>query len=64
MPDEEVISKKLNVDNIDPELFFQFKISVLQQSMTIREAILSFMRSFVESAQADVKRKRVRKLGG
>ncbi|MBA7633435.1 hypothetical protein ES703_41001 [subsurface metagenome] len=60
MDTEGLIHRKLSVDGIDPDLFFQFKLCLLQQSMTMREAIIGYIEAFVESARADAKKKRVR----
>ena len=60
MNSEGLIHRKLSVDGIDPDLYVQFKLSLLQQSMTMREAIISYIEAFVESALADAKKKKAR----
>lgn len=60
MDSEGLIHRKLSVDGIDPDLFLQFKLCLLQQSMTMREAIIEYIEAFVRSAQADAKKKGVR----
>ena len=56
MPDEPIISRKLGIDGIDPELFNQFKLCLLQQEMTMREAILTFIRSFVKRVEGEIEK--------
>lgn len=56
MSEEEFVSKKLSVDGISPDLFLAFKLAILQRSMTIKSVIVSFMKDFVESAEAEAKR--------
>jgi hypothetical protein len=60
MNSEGLLHRKLSVDGIDPDLFIQFKLSLIQQSMTMREAVISLIEGFVESAQADAKKQRRR----
>lgn len=60
MNSEGLIHRKLSVDGIDPELYLQFKLSLIQQSMTMREAIISYIEAFVKSAMADAKKKKGR----
>jgi len=60
MSNESFLHRKISIDGIDPDLFLQFKLSLLQQSMTMRSAVISLIEGFVESAQADAKKKRSR----
>jgi len=56
MPDEPVISRKIGIDGIDPELFTQFKLCLLQQEMTMREAIITFIRSFIKRVESEIEK--------
>ncbi|MBA7557730.1 hypothetical protein ES705_50500 [subsurface metagenome] len=60
MNSEGLLHRKISIDGIDPDLFIQFKLCLIQQSMTMRSAVISLIEGFVESAQADAKKKRSR----
>lgn len=60
MNSEGLLHRKISIDGIDPDLFVQFKLCLIQQSMTMRSAVISLIEGFVESAQADAKKKRGR----
>ncbi len=60
MNSEGLLHRKISIDGIDPDLFIQFKLCLIQQSMTMRSAVISLIEGFVESAQADAKKKRGR----
>lgn len=56
MANEPVISRKIGIDGIDPELFNQFKICLFHQEMSMREAILTFIRSFIKTVEAEIEK--------
>jgi len=60
MNDEVLLSRKLHVDNIDPDLYLKFKLCLLQKSLTMREVIIDYLKAFVESAEAETKKARRR----
>jgi hypothetical protein len=60
MNSEGLLHRKIGIDGIDPDLFIQFKLCLIQQDMTMRSAVISLIEGFVESAQADAKKKRSR----
>lgn len=60
MNSEGLLHRKISIDGIDPDLFIQFKLCLIQQDMTMRSAVISLIEGFVESAQADAKKKRGR----
>jgi len=60
MNSEGLLHRKISIDGIDPDLFIQFKLCLIQQDMTMRSAVISLIEGFVESAQADTKKKRGR----
>ena len=56
MPDEELISKKLCVDRIDPDLFFEFKLCLMKKGLTMREVIIAYIEAWTEAVQAELKK--------
>lgn len=51
-----LISRKLNVDNIEPELFYRFKVCLLHKSLAMREVIIDYLEGFVEVVEAEIKK--------
>ncbi|GAH92533.1 unnamed protein product, partial [marine sediment metagenome] len=51
---EPVISRKIGIDGIDPELFNQFKLCLFHQKMSMREAVLTFIRSFIKAVEVEI----------
>jgi hypothetical protein len=56
MNDEVLLSRKLHVDNIDPELYLQFKLCLLQKNLTMREVVIDYLEAFVASVKTDAKK--------
>ena len=54
----ELVSKKLSVDNIEPDLFYRFKVCLLRQSLTMRDVIIDYLQAYVESAEAEAEKVR------
>ncbi|GAH92515.1 unnamed protein product [marine sediment metagenome] len=54
MSNEPVISRKIGIDGIDPELFNQFKLCLFHQKMSMREAVLTFIRSFIKAVEVEI----------
>jgi len=56
MNTEHFLHRKISIDGIDPDLFVQFKLALIQQSMTMREVVVSLIEGFVQSAEEDAKK--------
>ncbi|GAI89632.1 unnamed protein product [marine sediment metagenome] len=54
----ELVSRKLSVENIDPDLFYRFKVCLLRQSLTMRDVIIDYLQAYVESAEAEAEKTR------
>lgn len=54
----EIVSKKLSVDNIDPDLFYRFKVCLLRQALTMRDVIIDYVQAYVDSAEAEAEKVR------
>lgn len=53
-----LVSRKIQVEGVDPELFHDFKLALFQLNLTIKECLISYIEAFVESARKDAKRAR------
>ena len=56
MPTEPILSRKIGIDGIDPELFNQFKVCLFHQEMSMKEAILAFIRSFIKTVEVEIEK--------
>jgi hypothetical protein len=57
MPNEDrLLSRKLNVDNIDPDLFRRFKVCLMHKGLTMREVIIDYLEAFAEAVEAEIKK--------
>lgn len=58
MNDYSSVSKKMTIEGIDPDLYHDFKLSLVIQRLTMRKAVLSFIEAFVISTEKETKKGR------
>ncbi|GAI08679.1 unnamed protein product, partial [marine sediment metagenome] len=44
--------------NIDPDLFYRFKVCLLRQAITMRDVIIDYVQAYVDSAEAEADKTR------
>ena len=56
MPKNEQVTKRLNVEGIDPELFQSFKIFIILNQTTIKEAIIAHIEDYVKAGEKSLEK--------
>ena len=61
MSKDEAVTKRLNVEGIQEDLFHDFKICVVVNRTTIKEVIVAFLEAYVNSSRKDFKKEIAKK---
>ena len=51
-----MVGRKIGIDGIDPDVFNQFKLCLFHQKISMREAVLSFIDSFIKTVEAEIEK--------
>lgn len=64
MSEDEVVTKRLNVEGIQEDLFKDFKVCVLLNDTTIKKVIMAHLEDYVEACHRSLEKEKKKKSKG